>query len=599
MIPGVFDATPGALRRTLMAMRPLLTAALAMPLLAQEVSYLRVPEDRSDPKSRTIELAYLRLPSTATRPGPPIVYLAGGPGGSGIQAAQGPRAPLFQALREFGDVIAFDQRGTGRSRPSLACTETWDFDPAQARTYDSMLALARQRFQTCSQRLAKQGVRITAYTTEASADDLDDLRRALGAEKITLWGISYGTHLALAALKRHQSRIAGMILAGVEGPDHTFKLPSNLEASLRAVDAAAQQEGSPPLSPRLRGARDGLRREPARVTTAGQDVSVSEFDLQVAVTLAMQDRNTLRQLAGLTDRLAAGDFRPLGAQLLALRRQPVFSMLAIMANCASGATAARRRRIEQEAGPALLGRTMDFPHPEICAAWPALDHGDAFRSPVRSHVPALIISGTLDSRTPPRNAEEVRTGLPNSTHLVIENAGHDNDLFLSSPKILDTMRAFLRGEKLADLRISAGPVGFVTPPPTSAQTGPDPFLGMWILNVAQSKFTPGPPPRDLKVTWEREGDGLRVTSQGTDGRGRPIAITYKAVYDGKPYPPAGPWNWDAVTNRQINANLREDTFTKSGKVIGTIRREVSQDGKTMTVTAEFGPERSIEVFEKR
>lgn len=581
-------------------MRLLLLALLSWPVLAQELSYLRVPEDRSDPKSRTLELAYVRLRSTATQPGPPIVYLAGGPGGSGIQASQGPRKPLFEALREFGDVIAFDQRGTGRSRPSLACTETWDFDPAQVRTYGSMLDLARQRYQSCAARLTEQGVRLTAYTTEASADDLNDLRRALGAEKVTLWGISYGTHLALATLRRHEAHVAGVILAGVEGPDHTLKLPSNLDASLRAVDAAAQQEGLEPFSPRLGAARDVLRREPARVTTGGQDVTVSEFDLQAVVTFATQDRNTLRQLAALTDGISSGDFRPLAAQMLNLRRQPVFSMLAIISNCASGATAARRRRIPQESSAALQGRTPDFPLPEICSQWPNLDHGDAFRSLVRSRVPALLISGTLDSRTPPSNAEEVRQGLPNSTHLVIENAGHDNDLFLSSPKILDAMRTFLRGEKSADQRISAGPVGFPRPPSTAGQSGPDPFLGTWTLNVGQSKFTPGPPPRNLTVTWEREGDGLRITSQGTDGRGRPISSTYKAIYDGKPYPPAGPWSWDAVANRQINERLREDTFTKSGKVIGTIRREVSPDRKTMTVTADFGPaERSDEFFEKK
>lgn len=275
-------------------------------------------------------------------------------------------------------------------------------------------------------------------------------------------------------------------------------------------------------------------------------------------------------------------------------------MLAIMANCASGASSAPWRRIEQESDAALLGRTMDFPLPEICSEWPSLDHGDAFRSLVRSRVPALLISGTLDSRTPPANGEEVRQGLPNSTHLIVENGGHDNDLFLSSPKILEAMRAFLHGEKVAGERVTAGPVGFPRPSSAVASDASDPFLGAWALNVAQSKFTPGPPPRSLTVTWEREGEGFQITSQGTDGRGRPIAATYKAVYDGKPYPPAGPWNWDAVTNRQINTHLREDTFTKNGNVIGTIRRAVSPDVKTMTVTAEFGPsERSVEVFERR
>src|SRR5690606_28539839 len=64
---------------------------------------------------RRIRLGYVRFPSTAAQPGPPIIYLAGGPGGSGVDAATGPRFPIFMALRAVADVIAFDQRGTGLS----------------------------------------------------------------------------------------------------------------------------------------------------------------------------------------------------------------------------------------------------------------------------------------------------------------------------------------------------------------------------------------------------------------------------------------------------------------------------------------------------
>ena len=84
-----------------------------------EFGTLLVPEKRSDPQSNLIELAFVRFRSTAQNPGPPIVYLAGGPGGSGIGAANGSRFPLFMALREIADVIAFDQRGTGYSKPNL------------------------------------------------------------------------------------------------------------------------------------------------------------------------------------------------------------------------------------------------------------------------------------------------------------------------------------------------------------------------------------------------------------------------------------------------------------------------------------------------
>src|ERR671921_342969 len=76
-----------------------------------EFGTLLVPEKRGNPDSNLIELAFVRFKSTAKNPGAPIVYLAGGPGGSGIGTAKGSRFPLFMAMREIGDVIAFDQRG--------------------------------------------------------------------------------------------------------------------------------------------------------------------------------------------------------------------------------------------------------------------------------------------------------------------------------------------------------------------------------------------------------------------------------------------------------------------------------------------------------
>ena len=80
-----------------------------------------VPENRSNTKSRMLTLHYVRFPSTAKKPGSPIIYLAGGPGGSGIDTAKRERLPLFMAMREFGDVIALDQRGTGASNDLPNC----------------------------------------------------------------------------------------------------------------------------------------------------------------------------------------------------------------------------------------------------------------------------------------------------------------------------------------------------------------------------------------------------------------------------------------------------------------------------------------------
>ncbi|MCP4885575.1 MAG: alpha/beta hydrolase, partial [Planctomycetaceae bacterium] len=86
----------------------------------------RVPENRKrTTPGKSITLKYIRFPATTESPGPPIVYLAGGPGGSGTEAARGSRFKMFQSLRQLGDVIAFDQRGTGMSERLPASQHAW------------------------------------------------------------------------------------------------------------------------------------------------------------------------------------------------------------------------------------------------------------------------------------------------------------------------------------------------------------------------------------------------------------------------------------------------------------------------------------------
>src|SRR6185436_15476081 len=99
--------------------------------IAAEMGEFSVPENRTKPNSRTIKLRFVRFKSTSPNPGNPIVYLAGGPGGSGIESARGTRFPLFMALREFGDVIALDQRGINESEPDMRCTETYMIPPGE------------------------------------------------------------------------------------------------------------------------------------------------------------------------------------------------------------------------------------------------------------------------------------------------------------------------------------------------------------------------------------------------------------------------------------------------------------------------------------
>ncbi|MDX1578897.1 MAG: alpha/beta hydrolase, partial [Gemmatimonadota bacterium] len=117
-----------------------------------------VPENREDPESRSISLAYVRFPSTNPDPGSPIVYLAGGPGGSGIATARGGRFPLFMALREIGDVVAFDQRGTGDSNHIPRCLTEHRLPLDRAPTLETAVALYRAAAEECAAFWRSEGV---------------------------------------------------------------------------------------------------------------------------------------------------------------------------------------------------------------------------------------------------------------------------------------------------------------------------------------------------------------------------------------------------------------------------------------------------------
>src|SRR4029079_1927897 len=184
------------------------------------------------------ELAFVRFKSTAKNPGPPIVYLAGGQGGSGIFTAKGSRFPLFRALGKVAGVTAYDQPGAGYSNPNLGCFDQLSLPLDVSPTREAAIKELNDNSRSCAQSWRDiQRVDLTGYNTNESAEDLEDLRKALGVNQISLWSISYGTHLAFATMRRHPQSIHRAILAGTEGQDHSDKLPSNIQKHLEDLAA--------------------------------------------------------------------------------------------------------------------------------------------------------------------------------------------------------------------------------------------------------------------------------------------------------------------------------------------------------------------------
>jgi hypothetical protein len=138
---------------------------------------------------------------------------------------------------------------------------------------------------------------------------------------------------------------------------------------------------------------------------------------------------------------------------------------------------------------------------------------------------------------------------------------------------------------------------------TNAQ-GPKGLEGTWKLNAAKSKFSPGPAPKSMTVTYSAAGaDGMKIVVDVTPPTGAAQHWEMTAQYDGKEHPVKGNPNADTVSLKRVNDLTSESTFKKGGKVTATNTRTITADGKTLTVTSkgvtEDGkPRNDVQVFEK-
>jgi pimeloyl-ACP methyl ester carboxylesterase len=428
---------------------------------------VRVAETRAPgaEEARTIDLAVVRVRRAGTSASRVAhVVLAGGPGDSGVDQVLGlsrQGGALFANLID-GDVIGIDQRGTGRSVPNLASTARYALPLDEPGSLETWLPIIERVSTIEAERLRAAGIHLEAYNTRESADDVADVCRALGYDRVVLWGRSYGTHLALATAARHEALVERLVLVSPEGLDQTWKLPSQVDAALQRLEA----KGAGPLVAPIAAIIERLRREPATVTVPHPEngrptaVAIGAFDVQWIVAQALGDPRLLVTLPSAVREMRAGDFRRI-AQVVILRRKRtgVESAMKMMMDLSSGASAERRARIEREAATSLLGNAINFPAMYLGAAWGAVDLGDAFRRPLVSDVPALLLVGDLDPRTPVDNAQQIASTLPHAHVVVLENATHQFDLF-SDASIRECLGRFLRGEAVPAERLSLPPLMF-------------------------------------------------------------------------------------------------------------------------------------------
>jgi pimeloyl-ACP methyl ester carboxylesterase len=404
-----------------------------------ECLVVTVPESRSGLSDAAIELALVVLHSTGSTTLEPVLYLAGGPGNSGTNAMY---EYVDDPVREVATLIFLDQRGTGFSFPSLDCPEVDE---------DSETAM-----QDCYHRLVDSGVALDAYRTAENAADVNDVISALQLESVTLYGISYGTRLALTVMKEPHPAIRAVILDGVY-PLNVYAYEEDGSNIVRVFNLIFEQCGAdtacnaafPDLETAFYMAVENLNAEPLLVTDEeGEDTEFTGSDLIDQLFSSFYHTDAIpyapaimyaafnRDAAAL-EQFSAEDqaWLPADGAMLAGKQEPTndgnSEGMFTNVECADEVPFNRPDVVADtvaslELPPSwaeqLVEDTGDIL--SMCDVWTVTPSDASIREATVSDLPTLIVNGEYDPVTPPHWAEEATATLSQSYVFIIPAGGH-------------------------------------------------------------------------------------------------------------------------------------------------------------------------------
>ncbi|SFC65610.1 alpha/beta fold hydrolase [Pseudoalteromonas denitrificans] len=435
-----------------------------------QMGTFKVPENRNNPNSRELTLTYVKFPTTSKTPGKPIVYLSGGPGGSATGTAKRSRFELFNKLRAASDVILFDQRGTGLSNDLKSCKAT-SFDLKIPSVEKELMTQTISDVKTCVTQWQNQNIDLDGYNTKQNAADLVDLAKTLNTDKINLWGISYGSHLAFTAAKYHPEIINQMVLASLEGLDHTIKQPARVQTLIEKVSLMLKtnpdtKDRYPNFLADLTHVLKNLETSPQVINTHDFRtkkpliVGIGKIDMQFALSfIFLMDPKYLIQLPRIIADMKNNQFTEIASYIAYIKGMSAeHTPMSLAMDAASGISNERWSQVQKQAKTALVGRTTNFPFPDINAVLPVTDLGDDFRQELHSDIPTLFVSGTLDGRTLYQSQVELAANFTNANMITVEGGGHN--VFMTSPEISERVLEFFKGQRVQSHTITLDPIKF-------------------------------------------------------------------------------------------------------------------------------------------
>ena len=425
-----------------------------------ECGTLTVPEDRSKPDGRKVALPVAIVHPRGGNPAPdPVLYFSGGPGDPGLTNAEG-----FLTKGQAGnrDVILFDPRGTGRADPLLDCPEVHEATTTilgAAEGFDAEGKVLSGALFACRDRLRATGVDFNQYNTVAVADDAADLRTAMGITDWNLFGVSYGTRVALQMMRAHPEGVRSVTIDSVVPPDQGESVTDVVAAFERVkrvfFDGCAKDQSCSAAYPTLEADYESVITQMNATPYHGTiqnpvlqrqtPITITGADLVAGFSFALYDTDLIPQLPGLIEQLKAGTSSAIIDEVATLGIQfinDVAEAQAAAVLCTDDA-----KGLEQDKVPDLLKQ-----HPEdstlllvadvLCSEFGVQPAPAGFNDPVRSDLPTLVLGDEYDPVAPPEQSKHASETLSHSTFVEFPGLGHG--AVFASPECPETIfRAFL------------------------------------------------------------------------------------------------------------------------------------------------------------
>jgi len=390
------------------------------------------PLDPSGGVPGEIELRVAVVPALNLTPElDPLVPIAGGPGQGSVQffAAY---SWAFEDVRRNRDILLIDQRGTGESA-TMDCE--FDDDLIEGE-YSTELTI--EYTQLCLDELPYDP---RFFTTSVAVTDIEAVRDALGYPVLNLYGISYGTRVAQQFARRYPDSTRTIVIDGVVPPQKSLG-PEIATESQKAVDSilarcaddAACNERFPDVAADFARIVSTLREAPVTINipqpSSGrpEEVRFGQGELAAAIRLLAYHPNSIALMPLLISEAGKGNYVPLGSQFMMTMIAMMDALSLGMHNsvvCAEDVPFYDAEDIDYDGLEASYMGTFQLEALEaICSVWPVGPIDEAFKTPLATDLPVLLLSGDVDPITPPRYADLAAVDLTNAAHLVGKQQGH-------------------------------------------------------------------------------------------------------------------------------------------------------------------------------